>query len=667
MVKKRGNFLEEHVEKIVLAAVGLVCIWFFVSYVLVSPTYVEFDGKKFRAGDIDDYIVQQTKTLEDKLNRKPQSKQPYESRVGGFVALIDSAISNVDVSLSPVQPPVLEDIDINKGRYRLPVIGQVNDIEVEHIRAVAYVPTEEVDEENIYNEAAHEPNDIDFVTVEARFDVVGLYERFRECFAGEVLPAEWRDPCLAVPVFAAVQLQRQQSLSDGSWSVWENVPRAKIDHRKRMFEIIENVEELPAGGIKVRLLQFDDRQIKAGLLQPEPYQIASAKEEWFPPSLHKEYLEYQREIDAQEKREAMAEKKEERKEERTERRSRTSRTRATQGPAMGSPFGGGGGGGPPGYGGGGGGPFGGGGLSARRRTSTRRRRVEQERDSDRERQDRAKETQKTTSDIYTKLDELLITRDKNIAKMDEGLTFWAHDDTVEPERSYRYRIRLGVYNPIAGTNQLHEQYESLGSKAILWSEFSGTTQPVDIPGRLYFFPREIQEATETVTVQVCRYVLGYWYTKDFTVKHGEVIGSASEYKITEEEEKNKVTVPEIVDYATGAVLVDVMPVNDWSGGKNLRARHYFDMLYSFDGANIDRMPIKSRYWSEELLSKFNEIKRSEKGPKEPLREWGTKPGLQRLAPRPGEFGPPGYGPPGYGPPGYGPPGYGPPGYGPPGR
>jgi subfamily B ATP-binding cassette protein MsbA len=79
-----------------------------------------------------------------------------------------------------------------------------------------------------------------------------------------------------------------------------------------MFEIIENVEELPAGGIKVRLLQFDDRQIKVGLLQPEPYQIASAKEEWFPPSLHKEYLEYQREIDAQEKREAMAEKREER-------------------------------------------------------------------------------------------------------------------------------------------------------------------------------------------------------------------------------------------------------------------------------------------------------------------------------------------------------------------
>jgi hypothetical protein len=663
MVKKTGNFLEEHVEKIVLAAVGLVCAWLFVSYVLMSPTYVELDGKKFRSSDIDDYIVQQTKTLEDKLNRKPQPKQPYRSRVGDFVALLNSAISNIDVSLSPVQPPVLEDVDINRGIYHLPSIGQVNDVEVEHIRAVAYVPTEKVDEEHTYDAVAHEPNDLDFVTVAAKFDVVGLYKRFRECFAGEALPAEWRDPCLAVPVFAAVQLQRQQLLSDGSWGVWQNVPRSRVDSRKRMFEIIEDVEELPAGGIKVRLLQFDDWQTEAGLLQPEPYQIASAKEEWFPPSLHEEYLEYQREVDAQEKREAMAAQKEERKEERTDRRSRTSRTRASQGPAMAGPFGGGGGG-PPGYGGGG---SVGGGIATRRRTSTRRRRVEPERDSNRERLDKTKETKKTTSDIYKKFDELLISREKDVTKMDEGLTFWAHDDTVEPEKSYRYRIRLGVYNPIAGTNQLHEQYESLGNQAVLWSEFSDTTQPVDIPGKLYFFPREIQEATQTVTVQVCRYVLGYWYTKDFTVKQGEVIGGTSEYKITEEEEKKKVTVPEMVDYATGAVLVDVMPVNDWSGGKNLRARHYFDMLYSFDGADIDRMPIKSRYWSEESLSKFNDIKRSEKEPKEPLREWGTKPGLQRLAPRPGEMGPPGYGPPGYGPPGYGPPGYGPPGYGPPGR
>jgi hypothetical protein len=666
MVKKGGNFLEEHVEKIVLAVVGLVCIWLFITYVLMSPNYVPYDNKKFSAGGIDNYISEQAEVLEDKLNRKSQLKQPYKPRLGDFEALMDSAITGVDVSIYIPSPPDLKGIE-NPGKYHIPLIGQVNDVGVEHIRAVAYVPTEEIGEENSYEEAAHEPNDIDFITVEAKFDVAGLYKRFRESFAGENIPEDWRDPCLAIPVFAAVQLQRQELLSDGSWGNWNIVPRAKIDHRKKMFEIIEDVAELPAGGIKVRLLQFDDQQVKADLLQPESYQIASAKEEWFPPSLHKEYVEFQREVDTKEKREAQAAKKEEREEERSsERRGRTTRTRSRQGGmGMGSPFGGGGGGGgPPGYGGGGGGP---GGVSSRRRTTTSRRRTDRDRKGDKERQKKSKEATKTTTDIYQKLKEILITREKDIAKMDEPLTFWAHDDTVEPESSYRYKIRLGVYNPIAGTNQFNEQDKSLRNKAILWTGFSETTETVDIPGRLYFFPREIQEASGTVTVQVCRYVLGYWYTKDFTVKQGEVVGKASEYKVTEEEENEGVTVPETVDYATGAVLVDVMAVNDWSGGKNLRARHYFDMLYSFDGANIEHMPIKSRYWAEELLNRFNEIKRSEKDKKEPLREWGTTTGVQRRGPTPGEGGPPGYGPPGYGPPGYGPPGMGPPGYGPPGR
>jgi hypothetical protein len=237
--------------------------------------------------------------------------------------------------------------------------------------------------------------------------------------------------------------------------------------------------------------------------------------------------------------------------------------------------------------------------------------------------------------------------------MEEPLVFWAHDDTVELGKSYRYRMRLGVFNPVAGTNQFIEQDKSLKNKVILWSGFSDATETVDIPGTLYFFPREIQEAAKTVTVTACRYVLGYWYCKNFTVKQGEVIGKGVEYKATDKEKE--VTVPKIVDYATGAILLDVIPVNDWSGGKNLRSRHYFDMLYSFDGTNIEHIPVKSRYWAEGLQIKFNEIKRAEKEPKEPLRAWGGRPSQRRLQPlgmppgMPGMPGPPGlpYGPPGY--------------------
>ncbi|MGA1979212.1 MAG: hypothetical protein ABSG99_01420 [Sedimentisphaerales bacterium] len=630
MSKKDSNFFEEHIEKIILAAVGLVCLWLFVTRVLFSPDYVEYDNDKFDSGAIDNYISKQAVVLENKLNRNPEPKQPYKPRVDDFIALLDSSIRDIDISLYPPQPIITSKGVSDNRVYRVPRVGEVNEVSVEHIRTVAYVPKGGIGEGNVYGPDNSEPNDIDFVTVEAKFDVSGLYKRFNESFAGEYVQSDWRDPCLANPVFAAVQLQRQKLLSDGSWSDWQTVPRSKIDPRKGMFEVIEDVNDLPSGGVKVRLLQFDDAGVRIDLLQPGAYQIASAKEEWFPPSLHRKYVEYQKEMDVMGRREAAAVKKEEREGERSERRSKMAGTKTRPTGGIGSPSGVGA-------------PMDGGRTGAPVTAPVRKTppgRSQAERGSEKERPQKSKEVSKTIDDVYREFDEISITESKDIAKMDKPLLFWAQDDTVEAGKSYRYRIRLGVFNPIAGTNQFSEQDKSLKNKVVLWSEFSDATETVDIPGTLYFFPREIQEAARIVTVQVSRYVLGYWYSKDFTVKQGELIGKIGEYKITEEEEKRAVTVPKAVDYATGAVLVDIIPVNDWSGGTNLRARHFFDMLYSFNGEDIERLPIKSRYWAEALQSKFNEIKKVEKEPKEPLRSWGGREGERRRVPLPGVEGAP---------------------------
>jgi len=157
-------------------------------------------------------------------------------------------------------------------------------------------------------------------------------------------------------------------------------------------------------------------------------------------------------------------------------------------------------------------------------------------------------------------------------------------------------------------------------------------------------------------VQVSRYVLDYWHSKDFAVKQGEVIGKVVESETTSgsrrrapayeflegyaaayerygEEELRAMgigsdtmgrTIPETIDYSTGAVLVDVRAVNDWLGGKNLHPRHYFDMLYTFDGMKIERMPIRTRYWAKELKITFDKIKKSEQEPRKPFRNWGNK-------------------------------------------
>ena len=652
MGTKGSNFFEKYIEKVFLTAVGLVCVWLAFTRVFVSPVRIEYDNRVFNPGDIDIYINNQAKDLGENLNRRPEPIEPYKPRVREFVARLDSAISNIDVNIIWPVPPYLEKVKV-EGKYSVPEIGEISDVEVDRLRAVAYIPNVDIDEKNVYSEENSEPNDIDFVTVEAKFDVKGLYKRFYESFAGDNIREEWRDPCLARPVFAAVELQRQELLSYGSWSDWQTVPRTKVEHRKKMFEIVEGIEGLPAGGMEVRLLQFDEAAVRKELLQPEAYQIASAKEDWFPPRLHKKYTEYQKQIDLQEKRETQkAAKKDEQKEERLDKREgRTQRTRTRPGEGGTGLFGPIGPGGSPT-----GGPPSGPTMPKRTTTTTRRTR---ERKVEKERPEKPKKETKDTADIYKEFKEIQISEGQDISKMDKPLVFWAHDDAVEPEKSYRYRIRLGVLNPIAGKNQFKEQDEALKDKVILWSEFSEVTEVLEIPGRLYFFPCDIQEAAEALTVQVSRYVLGYWYSNNFTVKPGEVIGKVVEYKPTEEEEKAAVKVPSKVDYATGAVLVDVVPVNDWSGERNLRARHYFDMLYSFDRANMERVPIKPRYWDDGLQAKFNEIQKLEKEPKEPLRGWGDRPEERRLGPRPGEM-PPGMFPPGMFPPGLIPPGFGPP-------
>ncbi len=638
-MSKIGDILEQHIEKIVLGLVGLVCLFLLFFWFFMSPNYVEYDGKKFGAGDIDAYISEQAEVLKDKLNRPPVQPESNLSRAREFSALVQSSIGDIDVSVSPPVPPfILRDVRLDNRAYRIPYVGEVNDIKIQHIGAVAYVPVGEINEQVSYENVEKEPNDLDLVTVEAKIDAAELYRKFYESFAGPSIREEWRDPCLAQPVFASVQLQRQELLKDGSWSDWQVVPRTKIDANRRLFEVIENIEELPPGGIKVRMLQFNRPQLKIDLLQPEAYRFASANEQWFPPSVHDKFLEQRRTEELQAKREAMEQAKEERERE-LEEKQQERRSRRTDTGRTGDTIGG--------YGnyGDSEGLYGRSrsardtrstrGISSRsdRRTDTgrladRRTRTRDDRDSDRLRDGTVRETSNKSSmnDVYQEFVNIQITPATDLSKMDKPLVFWAHDDTVEPKKNYRYKIRIGVFNPVAGTNQFVEQDKILKNNVILWSNFSMVTEPVDIPARQYFFASDIQEAAKTVTVDVCKYVLGYWYSERFAVKQGEVIGKVKEVKLKPEEEEKQVTAPQSIDYNIGAVLVDIMPVSDWAGSGKLAPRNYYDMLYSFDGLNIERMPVKARYWVRELQDAFGQIQRLQRQTKEPLRAWESSVG-----------------------------------------
>lgn len=628
MGKKSGNFfevyIEAHIEKIILGAAGIVCAWLLITHVLLSPNYVEYDGKKLSIGNVDKQTSKQTDLLRRKLELEPESAQQYEPKVNNFIAHIESPFRSIGDDIYFPQPDNRPAIEISGGRkYHLPAVGDVNEISAGYIRAVVHMPTQNIDEENTYDKVEHEPNDLDFVTVQANFDIAALYENFQKSFNGSDVNEEWRDPCLAKPVLAAVQLERQELGTDGTWSDWKVVPRTRIDHYSKMFEVIEDIDKLPPGGIKVRLLQFDNPQIRMNMLQPEAYSIASAEEKWYPPSLHKEFMKYQTAVKAQEKREEMEIKKQEHEKQVEERRNKQmSQTSASEQGEQQRPTG----------------------KEMDRRISERTggssmgrasrmsgglSKPTQARASDRKiskedkRTQRKKEAAEPTSsqNIDEELGNILLTEETDISKMQEPLVFWAHDDTVEAEKIYRYRLRLGVFNPVAGLEQVAEQDEQQKDKVILWSEFSEPNE-VEIPPRLCFFAQEIQEATKTVTVTVSRHVLGYWYSEKFMVKAGETIGNVA--KVKPAESKEQLTIPEQVDYTIGAVVVDATQVNDWSGGTNPYKRQYYDMLYSFDGTSVEHIAIKQKYWPEKLQAMYTAIKKSEKEPKQPLRGFSSQ-------------------------------------------
>jgi hypothetical protein len=689
IIKKVGYFLERHIEKIVFAVVGLVCIWLLIFHVLINPNTVSYDGEKFSPSEIDKHIREQAKELKYKLDRPPEPKKDYVSRLTGalepndpvrakiwgdlkhgFSGLLASAINGVDTDMPIPMPPNISSQISDGKEYAVPVtdgtIGEVENVTVEHIRAAAYVPTIPVTEEVTYENSAPQPDDIDLVTVEGEFDIVELYKQFRDSFDSDFVKKEWRDPCLAMPVFAAVELQRREKLDNGGWSDWLNVPRTKVDTRKRMLEVVENVEGMPPGGVAVRLLQFNEPDVRMDLLQPKAYQIASANDEWFPPTLHKKYLELKKKEKAEQRREDMEARKKEEEQQREQRMDdRRGGATGTGAGTLGTRAGTGraGGAGLEGYGTGSGTGRSRGNIDGGRGSRTSRSRGDrQDRRTGqadmglyggdaglysdrgaaggrqptrggsrtRGRDERNPETdymlgmgnadvraKPSSNDVYYEFEQKSITEWTDMSKMRDPLMFWAFDDTIEPGKSYQYRIRLGVFNPIAGTNKFKPQSKSYKDVVILWSDFSDVTEPIKIPQRMYLFAKDIQEAAKMVTIQVSKYVLGYWYSKDFAVRQGEAIGKVVELEpepssspvssrlqpmsrtsripspVTSPRSITprgpvydpRVTTgyesqiePESIDYSTGAILVDALPIHDWSGKGNLRPRRYFDML-----------------------------------------------------------------------------------------
>ncbi len=102
---------------------------------------------------------------------------------------------------------------------------------------------------------------------------------------------------------------------------------------------------------------------------------------------------------------------------------------------------------------------------------------------------------------------------------------WAHDLTVQPGRTYRYRLRALVYNPLFQKRRLmDDQRETYFHKLSLESQPSDWTDPIDVDPEHWFFAVKGSERSSTATIEVWRVFDGRPRVQEFEVTPGDTIG-----------------------------------------------------------------------------------------------------------------------------------------------
>lgn len=138
---------------------------------------------------------------------------------------------------------------------------------------------------------------------------------------------------------------------------------------------------------------------------------------------------------------------------------------------------------------------------------------------------------------------------------------WAHDLTVEPGKTYRYKLLVAGVNPLFRQKRApQEQVEQNFHKVALGPDKSELDQaewtaPVRVyPEREFFM---LTGSQQTATIEVWRVYNGRWVNDEFPVQPGDPIGGTTRIKTDAGEE--------VIDMKVDAVVVDLVEIGSGGG------------------------------------------------------------------------------------------------------
>lgn len=109
----------------------------------------------------------------------------------------------------------------------------------------------------------------------------------------------------------------------------------------------------------------------------------------------------------------------------------------------------------------------------------------------------------------------------------ETIDIWAHDASADPGKTYRYQMRVLLFNPLCGKEAAENK--TVRRQAWLTGRWSEWSQPVrTLANREFFFTgiRKLGSRPPAARVHVYAYHQGWWYSQQFTYTGaGQEIGS----------------------------------------------------------------------------------------------------------------------------------------------
>ncbi len=186
---------------------------------------------------------------------------------------------------------------------------------------------------------------------------------------------------------------------------------------------------------------------------------------------------------------------------------------------------------------------------------------------------------------------------------------WAHDLSIEPGKTYRYRVVVAVLNPLYRQKRIQaEQRDENYDKLALGPdpeelESSDWSDPVHVDGEHYFFMVKGSAKAQTASVQVWRVHDGRWVSKEFDVRPGDPIGRVSQMVLPN-------GIQQQLDMNVGLVVVDLIGTGGGSyGGRDVRMLYLDPKINRISGRTVeddrshpDRIRLENELALEEELA-----------------------------------------------------------------